>query len=66
MNVSRVFMSKPERNSYRFFRIGKGDDHRSAAVTLLREAEKNKLSSIERAWIGGATQYAFFCARSKR
>ena len=32
----------------------KGDDHRSAAATLLREAEKNKLSSIERAWIGGA------------
>jgi len=34
--------------------VAKGDDHRSAAATLLREAEKNKLSSIERAWIGGA------------
>ena len=31
----------------------KGDDHQSVAATLIREEEKNKLSSTERAWIGG-------------
>jgi hypothetical protein len=30
----------------------KGDDHQSVAATFIRE-EKNKLSSIERAWTGG-------------
>ena len=31
----------------------KGDDHQSVAATLIREEEKNKLSSVERAWMGG-------------
>jgi hypothetical protein len=34
----------------------KGDDHKSIASTLIREAEKNKLSLVERAWIGAAIQ----------
>ncbi|KAH9987346.1 cytochrome P450 [Russula vinacea] len=33
--------------------VAKGDDHQSVAATLIREREKNKLSSIERAWFGG-------------
>ena len=31
----------------------KGDDYQSVAAILIREKEKNKLSSIERAWLGG-------------
>ncbi|KAF8485186.1 cytochrome P450 [Russula ochroleuca] len=31
----------------------KGDDHQSVAATLVREREKNRLSSIERTWFGG-------------
>ncbi|KAF8463381.1 cytochrome P450, partial [Russula ochroleuca] len=33
--------------------VAKGGNHQSAAATLIREVEKNKLSSIERAWFGG-------------
>ncbi|KAF8485183.1 cytochrome P450 [Russula ochroleuca] len=33
--------------------VAKGDDHQSVAATLIRECEKNKLSSIERVWFGG-------------
>jgi hypothetical protein len=36
-----------------FFQKVKGDDYQSVAATLIREEEKNKLSSIERAWMGG-------------
>ena len=32
----------------------KGDDHQSVAAILTREREKNKLSSIERAWFAGS------------
>jgi hypothetical protein len=31
----------------------KGDDHESLGATLIREAEKNKLSSTERSWVAG-------------
>ncbi|KAH9987345.1 cytochrome P450 [Russula vinacea] len=33
--------------------IAKGDDRQSVAASLIREREKNKLSSIERVWFGG-------------
>ncbi|KAH9983998.1 cytochrome P450 [Russula vinacea] len=33
--------------------VAKGDDYQSVTATLIREVEKNKLSQIERAWIGG-------------
>ncbi|KAH9965977.1 cytochrome P450 [Russula dissimulans] len=32
----------------------KGDDHQSLCSTLIREVDKNKLSSIERLWLAGA------------
>jgi hypothetical protein len=32
----------------------KGDSHQSVAATLIRDVEKNKLSSLERVWLGGA------------
>jgi hypothetical protein len=31
----------------------KGHDHASLGATLIREVEKNKLSSKERAWVAG-------------
>jgi hypothetical protein len=31
----------------------KGDDSESVTAILIREKEKNKLSGIERAWMGG-------------
>jgi hypothetical protein len=31
----------------------KGDDHESLGATLIRGAEKNKLSSKERSWVAG-------------
>ena len=32
----------------------KGNDHQSVEAILIREKDKNKFSSIERAWLGGA------------
>jgi hypothetical protein len=32
-------------------RQAKGDDHQSVAATLIREVERNKLSSRERSWL---------------
>jgi hypothetical protein len=32
----------------------KGDEHESLGATLIREAERNKLSSTERSWVAGA------------
>ncbi|KAF8487321.1 cytochrome P450 [Russula ochroleuca] len=34
--------------------VAKGDSHQSVAATLVRDVEKNKLSSLERVWLGGA------------
>ncbi|KAF8487323.1 cytochrome P450 [Russula ochroleuca] len=34
--------------------VAKGDSHQSVAATLIRDVEKNKLSSLERVWLGGA------------
>ncbi|KAN0124436.1 cytochrome P450 monooxygenase [Russula decolorans] len=36
--------------------VAKGDDHQSVAATLIREVERNKLSSRERSWLA-ATLY---------
>ncbi|KAI0270341.1 cytochrome P450 [Russula aff. rugulosa BPL654] len=33
--------------------VAKGDDHQSVAATLIREVERNKLSSKERSWLAG-------------
>jgi hypothetical protein len=33
------------------FLQAKGDDHQSVAATLIREVERNKLSSRERSWL---------------
>ncbi|KAF8489336.1 cytochrome P450 [Russula emetica] len=33
--------------------VAKGDDHQSVAATLIREVERNKLSSRERSWLAG-------------
>ena len=53
MNVSHLFVCL--RLLIQFLHLkAKGDDHKSIASTLIREAEKNKLSSIERAWVGAA------------
>ncbi|KAI0270347.1 cytochrome P450 [Russula aff. rugulosa BPL654] len=50
------FSIRPRQMLYECFlpSKAKGDDHKSIASTLIREAEKNKLSSIERAWVGAA------------
>ncbi|KAI0270344.1 cytochrome P450 [Russula aff. rugulosa BPL654] len=37
-------------------KVAKGDDHQSVAATLIREVERNKLSSRERSWLA-ATLY---------
>jgi hypothetical protein len=34
-----------------FFLQAKGDDHQSVAAALIREVERNKLSSRERSWL---------------
>jgi hypothetical protein len=51
MNVSRRIVLN--HYSCGFFHKAKGDDNQSVAATLIREEEKNKLSPIERAWMGG-------------
>jgi cytochrome P450 len=33
--------------------VAKGDDHQSLCSTLIREVDRNKLSSIERSWLAG-------------
>ena len=48
-NVVRMCLNfLPYSFTIEFFLQAKGDDHQSVAVTLIREVERNKLSSRER------------------
>ena len=52
-NVTRIVLNH---HSYLWVSSAqaKGDSYRSVAANLVREAERNKLSSLERVWLGGA------------
>ena len=40
-------------HTYGLFPQEKRDDHQSLCATLIRDGERNKLSSIERSWLAG-------------